>query len=112
MKNELMQLNNYKAKRAITKIVTDIFRYIFLIAYSYVLIYPIVFLIIRSIELGVDVYDPTVQWVPKELAIDSFKVAIKAMDFWGSLGNTFFYEMIASLLPFSSQKRVVLPLPS
>ena len=88
MKNELIQLNNYKAKKTLTAIVTNLFRYIFLIAYSYVLIYPIVFLIIRSIELGIDVYDPTVQWVPKHLTSIHYQFAFRVLDYGKSFLST------------------------
>ena len=98
MKNELMQLNNYKAKKAITKIVADLFRYIFLIAYSYVLIYPIVFLIIRSIELGIDVYDPTVQWIPKHITSVHYRFAFRVLDYGKSFLSTVFNMLLAGLI--------------
>lgn len=98
MRNELKRLNNYKAKKTLAAIITNIFRYIFLIAYSYVLIYPIVFLIIRSIELGVDVYDPTVQWVPKHITIVHYQFAFRILDYGKSLLSTVLNMLLAGLI--------------
>lgn len=97
-------LNNrmYHLRKSGVGIVVDIVRYLILIAFAYIFIYPFLFMVINALKHPSDWYDPTVQWVPKQLSIDSFKVAIKAMDFWRSLSNTFFYEMIPSLLQFCS----------
>lgn len=73
-------------------------RYIFLISYSYVLIYPFIFIISNTFKAPLDYYDPTVNWVPKHFSVSSIPFAIKALDFWKSLRITLLYEIVAALM--------------
>lgn len=83
-------------------IVQHIARYVFLIAVSYVLLYPLLFMIANSVKTAGDAIDPTVEWIPKSLSLNGFKVAIIASKFWISLSNTFVYEIIAAVLSIIS----------
>lgn len=89
-------------KKIASSLVTHILLYVILLSLSYVVIYPFIYIIINSFKEFSDVYDPTVQWVPKNFTLDNFKGAFKILDYWNSFGNTLFYEIIAALLQFCS----------
>ena len=92
----------YRLRKAGISVVANIARYLVLLAFAYMFIYPFLFMVVNALKYPADWYDPTVQWVPKQLSLESFKVAINVMDYWRALGNTFFYEIFASLLQFCS----------
>lgn len=77
-------------------------RYIVLIAFSYMLIYPIAFMISTALKTTVDYYDPTVQWIPKALTLENFKYALQAISYTSSLASTFLNEMGAALIEIVS----------
>ena len=92
---------NQNAKRA-KHILTSIMRYVFLIAFSYTLLYPLIYIIVNSLKGPVDYYDPAVNWVPKQFTFDNFDLAIKTMDFWNALKSSFLNEIIAAFLEIAS----------
>ncbi len=90
-----------KIKKA-KQIVPNLMRYVFLIAFSYTLLYPLIYIIVNSLKGAVDYYDPAVNWVPKQITFDNFKLAINTMDFWNALSSTFLNEMLAAFLEIAS----------
>lgn len=85
-------------KRRVPGIVYSIARYIFLLAFSYILLYPLIFMIASSFKSATDFYDPTIEWVPKNPVFSNFELAIKAMGFGNSIKDTFIFEMLAAAL--------------
>lgn len=80
----------------------SIIRYVFLLAYGYVILYPIVFLIVNSLKGPADYFDPTVQWVPKTATLWNYQFVMDALKFWESLFNTFFIQLLGGLLEIVS----------
>lgn len=77
-------------------------RYIVLISFSYMLVYPIAFMISTALKTTVDYYDPTVQWIPKAFTFENFKLAFQAIDYIGSLMSTLINEIGAALIEIVS----------
>lgn len=86
------------AGRTAGKVIQAIFRYVFLIAFSYVLIYPILFIIANAFKGSLDYFDPAVQWVPKTFTFYNLTLAFEALDFGKAFLRTLHYEMIAAAL--------------
>ena len=89
-------------KGMVTTVISNLFRYAFLICVSYVLLYPFFFIIVNSIKNLSDAYDSTVNWIPKSLYFGNFISAIKVFDVKHSLLNTLIYEIVSSLIQFAS----------
>lgn len=89
------RMDSYKLKRKIGNVVSNLCRYIFLIAFSYVLIYPILFLLSKSFQGALDAYDPTVQWVPKNFTTANIVNAFGLIDYGKSILSTVFNMLIA-----------------
>ena len=92
---------NYKKGRA-SGILYSIARYIFLLAFSYILLYPLIFMITNAFKSSTDFYDPTIVWIPKNPVLSNFALAIKAMDFGNSFKDTLVYEIVAAVLEIIS----------
>ena len=77
-------------------------RYVFLIAFSYTLLYPFIYIIVNSLKGAIDYYDPSVAWIPKQMTFSNFELAIKTMDFWNALGSTFLNEIVSAFFEIAS----------
>ena len=59
-----------------------------LLGMGYVMLYPILFMISGAFKAKVDVYDPTVIWIPKNFSMDAVSLAAKTLKFWTSAKQT------------------------
>ena len=67
-------------KRAAHGAVT-IVRYFFLLALSYVVLFQLFFMISYAIRPKVDMYNPSIVWIPSDVTFDNFKVAFEKLDY-------------------------------
>lgn len=88
------------AKKHASGIVANIFRYVFFLSLSYVLIYPFLFMVMNSIMGISDSYNVTVTWIPKEPTLQHFPNAWIVFDISKTLARTLLYEIITALLQF------------
>ena len=73
-------------------------RFVFLIAFAYILLYPVFYMLSNALRTTADYIDPSVVWVPKNITMKNFSDAFKAMDYVKSLTNTLIYEMVSALI--------------
>lgn len=76
---------------------STILRWLFLIAISYVILYPIIYMFTMSIRSTADFYDLTVVWVPKIFTFDHFKSVILQLNIWKPMLNTFLITLICTV---------------
>lgn len=81
-------------------VVANIFRYVFFLSLSYVLIYPFLFMILNSIMGVTDAYDATVTWVPKDPTLEHYANAWKVFDIGTVFTRTLIYEIVTALIQF------------
>lgn len=91
-------LEAYKAKKKAVSVISSISRYVFLIAFSYTLLYPIIFMISHSIRDPIFYQDPTVQWIPKAYSLIQFKYAWQVLEMPGTFFNSVLVELVSSLI--------------
>lgn len=84
------------------KILSYVFRYIFFLSISYILIYPFIYILVNSLKDLSNAYDATVTWVPKYLYFGNLVDAFKVFDVKHTLTRTLIYEIVASLIQFCS----------
>ena len=77
--------HNLEIKYAAVRWGKEIFRYLFLVGLGFVMLYPVIFMLSSAFKSIVDVYDPTVIWVPKHYSTLSLTLAMDALGFWDSL---------------------------
>lgn len=93
-----MNSRDIKAQKKARQIFVSILRAVFLIAFSYILIYPLVYMISTALKSVSDYSDPTVVWVPKFATLDSFAKALKVTGYFGNMKNTVVYEIGAAVI--------------
>lgn len=95
-------LSAYKTKRAVSSFLVSLFRYALLISISYVVLYPLIYMISNSVKGLVDWSDPNIFWIPKHFTGLWYDWAFQALDFFNALKNTVLFEMIAAFLEIIS----------
>lgn len=76
----------------------SVIRAAFLIAFSFILIYPVIFMISNAIKVNTDTINPAVDLFSRSPTWEGFKAAFIALDFWDSLLNTVIYELVSAVL--------------
>lgn len=61
------------------------FRTILIVGISFIILYPILQKISTAFKDKIDIYNPTVIWVPQHFTLDNFKVVIRVMDYYKAL---------------------------
>ena len=97
-----MNRNVYRTKKTILRILSNLARYLFLIALGYVLLYPFLFMVAKSVQAPGDAYNPMVQWIPRNFSLSGFKVAMDILEAGRSIFASLFYEIISALLEIVS----------
>ena len=83
-------------------IVVSVFRYIFLISFSYVLLYPLLYIIVHTFQNPADYFDPTVQWVSKNCTLENLKLGTKVIGFWSGLRSTVLVQLVSAFVQIFS----------
>ena len=65
-----------------------IFVYILLIDMAFVFLYPYIYMLTTSLKSYNDIINVTVKWIPRELSLANYQVAVDALRFWRSAGYT------------------------
>lgn len=95
-------MKNKKIGKVLTKKIFSLCRYVFFIAFSFIILYPFIYIIVNALKGASDLTDPVVQWIPKHISFGNFPLAVKVFDMWRSIGNTLIIEIVASILQFCS----------
>ena len=80
--------NQLKYKYRTGKALHVIFRYLFLVGLSFVMLFPIIFMLSGAFKAASDTYDMSVIWIPKNFSTEAFKIAWDALDFTSALAKT------------------------
>jgi len=97
-----MQIKNSVLKKNSATVLVYIFRYLFFLSMSYILLYPFLYIIINSIKSFSDSYDVTVTWVPKSIYLGNIIDAFTVFDIPENSLRTIVYEIFAALIQFCS----------
>ena len=103
-------LQRKKAAQKLGSVIFSVFRVFFLLSVGYIIIYPLLSMISYSLISRVDLYDPSIVWVPKHFTGSNYTVAIEALDYFQSLycfGDSFylFAEFTEKLVDFTADYR-------
>ena len=79
-----------------TKVLFSLLRAVFLIAFAFILIYPVIFMIANSVKITSDTLNPAVKWFSLAPTAYGYKVAFMAMDYMKSLFTTFSFGLVSA----------------
>ncbi|MBQ7726865.1 MAG: carbohydrate ABC transporter permease, partial [Clostridia bacterium] len=89
--------NPASLKAKTTSFGLKLFLYLFLIGIAYVCLFPFLYMLITSIKTSKDLSDITVNWVPKSLKLDNYRIAAASLDYFQSLKNTLSIVVLADI---------------
>ena len=80
------------------RVVIPIVRWVFLLSISYILLYPLFYMISTSVRAPMDFVDTTVMWVPKNFSFYNITKAFDYLDYPKSLLSTIKVEIISAFI--------------
>ena len=92
------KLLSRKTREGVTKFVVGIIRWVFLLSISYILLYPMLYMLSSAFRAPEDFIDPTVVWVSKNFSVKNFVIAFKALDYLKTFWSTFKIEIISAFI--------------
>jgi multiple sugar transport system permease protein len=84
-------------RRKSENIFYKILMYTMLINIAYIFLYPVFYMISKSLMTVDDFLDPAVYWIPRVINTENFTMSIQAMKYWVSLGNSAYIALLGSL---------------
>lgn len=84
--------------KGLKSVLYSIFRLIILLAVSYIIIYPLLYMLSSALKTASAFQDPGVLWIPKVLTSANFKNAIEAMNFKNALFSTLWLEVVSAVI--------------
>lgn len=102
MKAQEFDKNKLALKNKSTRGIVNVLRYAFLIGMSFVMVYPVLFILSAAFKNIQDVYDPTVVWLPKNFSLEPLKLALEVLDFENSIMRTLSVTIPSVLLQLIS----------
>lgn len=89
---------NYIFWHRIAGYVWPLFRFVIIFGLSFVILYPILYMISTSLRPQVEMNDPSVMWIPKTIRFDNFVEIWTAISYPATLWNTLVLNIVASVL--------------
>lgn len=77
-----------------------------LISLAFIILYPFIFKIFGSLKSVDDLYDTSIQLIPKHWSFDIFREAISAMNYFGALKNSVFISVLVGVLQMFSSAMI------
>lgn len=90
--------DNPIARQNITKVAVTIFRYLFLISVSYIIIFQFAYMLTYSFRPAGDMYDTSIVWVNKKNTVENFKSAVQVLDYFPSFIQTLIIPVLSGFL--------------
>lgn len=83
--------------KGITSSMISLFRYILVAGISFVILYPLLVRFSASLMQESDLYDLTVQWIPKSPSLANYRIALDFMEYPQAFVNTFSLAVVVSV---------------
>lgn len=79
-----------------------LFRAAFLLGVSYIILFPLLYALSTAFKTTPQLTDPTVTWLPKELTLENFSVAMQVLDYGRAMLTTVLVCIGSALLQVAS----------
>ena len=71
--------------------------YLLLITIAFIYLYPVLYMLSRSLMNRSDLLDASAKWIPSSITLSNYAGAIKAMDYWNSLWKNLAIALVSTL---------------
>lgn len=90
LREAVARFNPYKAASAGWKI----FRFLLLFGLSFVILYPLLYMLSTAFRPIEEINDPSVIWIPKTFTLENFKQVIEMMDYGKTLPTSLVLNLV------------------
>ena len=94
----MKQIREWFRSKAPSKILITLVRHIFMIGISYVVLYPLMYMVSNAFKPVSQYYDPSIVWIPKSLTLENFYVVSLVIDIAEVLKNTLIIEILPAFI--------------
>lgn len=84
--------------RKISRFVVRLCCYMLLITMSFVVLYPLLYMLSNAFKPYMQTYDPSVIWIPKSLTMENIVDAVQTLDMGTALANSLLTSVVTSLI--------------
>jgi multiple sugar transport system permease protein len=71
------------------RLMWTLLRSVLVSGFCFIILFPLFLRFSVAFRNKIDIYDPTVLWIPRNFTLDNFKIAMEATHYWATLLNTF-----------------------
>lgn len=94
----MKRIREWFHSKAPSQILVALARHIFMIGISYVVLYPLMYMISNAFKPVSQYYDPSIVWIPKSLTLENFYVVSLVIDIAEVLKNTLIIEILPAFI--------------
>ncbi len=95
-------LTGSKVKKKALHITTTVARLVFLISISYIVIYPLLYMVLTSFTQETAFYSSRRIWIPDSLTTSYYLLIVEIIEYFKALASTLKYEIVAALIEVCS----------
>ncbi len=93
-----MKIDFARSKRAAGRLFYGICRYALLVTMSFVVLYPLLYMLSNAFKPYMQTYDPAVIWIPKAFTMENIRDAVEILDMGTALVNSCLTAVVTSLI--------------
>ena len=71
--------------------------YLFLLDIAFIFLFPFLHMIVTSLKTNADLYDPTVNWIPRNFKYQNYVMAYKGLEYFKYFKNSAIYTVIGTI---------------
>lgn len=94
----MKRIREWFRSKAPSEILISLVRHIFMIGISYVVLYPLMYMVSNAFKPVSQYYDPSIVWIPKSLTLENFYVVSLVIDIAEVLKNTLIIEILPAFI--------------
>ncbi|MDD6199743.1 MAG: carbohydrate ABC transporter permease [Firmicutes bacterium] len=94
----MKRIREWFRSKAPSAILISLVRHIFMIGISYVVLYPLMYMVSNAFKPVSQYYDPSIVWIPKSLTLENFYVVSLVIDIAEVLKNTLIIEILPAFI--------------
>lgn len=98
--NKTIWFNRFKSKisnpRNLIPNSARLVTYLVLFALAYICLYPFLYMLVTSLKTNADLFDPTVNWIPKKIKFENYIMAFNAISFTRNVKNSVIYTVFGT----------------
>ncbi len=95
---KIKNMSSNMLRQRVGGMIYSVIRAFFLISVSYVVVFPLIYMLSKSLISTDAAIDPSIVWLPREISFENYAKAFKALNFVKSAGVTLSVHMVSAVL--------------